>query len=224
MILEAVLFLIIAQISYRLVTLQGGQFFITLASEFGASPVTHDDRLEKMEQVAKRYYEEKKFLAAEKAYLKVLKLDHRNLTAYSRLGFIYTQMGNVADAIECFKIVIEQKPSAAAYHNLAMAYFKEREFKKSAQNLEKAIELEPTQTRLINLARIYRITGSFEDQVKVLERAHRAESDNVSIMQLLAEAHLHNKNDSEARTMFRKILKIDPNNTRARQALGRDES
>lgn len=224
MIFEVILFSIIVQVSYRLITLQGGQFFITLASEFGTSPITHDDRLEKMEEVAKRYYEEKKFLAAEKAYLKVLKLDHRNLTAYSRLGFIYTQMGNTSDAIECFKIVIEQKPSAAAYHNLAMAYFKEREFKKSAENLAKAIEIEPTQARLINLARIYRITGDFDLQVKVLKQALHAEPDNISIMQLLAEAHLHNKDDAEAKVMFRKILKINPDNSRALQALGRDDS
>lgn len=216
--------MIVIHLTYRLVTLQGGQFFISLASEFGASPITHDDRLEKMEKIAKRYYDEKKLLAAEKAYLKVLKLDHRNLTAYSRLGFIYTQMGNVADAIECFLIIIEQKPSAAAYHNLAMAYFKEREFKKSAQNLEKAIELVPTQTRLINLARIYRIIGYFDDQVRILKQAHAAEPDSISILQLIAEAHLHNKNENEAKATFRKILKIDPSNIRARQALGREES
>lgn len=220
MILEIVLFIIFTQLTYRLVTLQGGNFFAVLASDFGSSPITHDERLEKLEEVAKRYYEEKKFLAAEKAYLKVLKLDHRNLTAYSRLGFIYTQMGNSADAIECFKIVIEQKPSAAAYHNLAMAYFKEREFKNSAQNLEKALEIEPTQVRLINLARIYRITGNFTRQVEVLERAVQADPENISVLLLLADAHLHHKDEKRAKVVFRKILKLDPDNQRARQALG----
>jgi tetratricopeptide (TPR) repeat protein len=221
MIFEIVLFLIIIQLTYRLVTLQGGQFFVNLASDFGSSPVTHDERLERLEDVARRYYEEKKFLAAEKAYLKVLKLDHRNLTAYSRLGFIYTQMGNAADAIECFNIVIEHKPSAAAYHNLAMAYFKEREFKKSAENLEKALEIEPTQVRLINLARIYRIIGDYTRQVQILERASQAEPDNVSVLLLLAESHLHNKDEAQAKATFRKILKVDPNNSRARQALNK---
>lgn len=221
MILEFLLFILIIQITYRLATMQGGRFFVFLANEFGESPLTHDDRLEKLEEIARRYYEEKKFLAAEKAYLKVLKLDHRNITAYSRLGFIYTQMSNPADAIECFKIVIEQKPSAAAYHNLAMAYFKEREFAKSAENLEKALEIEPTQGRLINLARIYRITSKFDKQVEVLEKALENEPANVSILQLLAEAHLHNKDEAAAKVIFRKIIQIDPNNVRARQALGK---
>ncbi len=221
MVLELILFFIIAGATHRLVDQRGGRYFAVLASEFGNSPITHDDRLEKLEEIAKRYYGEKKFLAAEKAYLKVLKLDHRNLTAYSRLGFIYTQMGNIPDAIECFKIVIEQKPSAAAYHNLAMAYFKEREFTKSAENLEKAIEIESTSARLVNLARIYRIIGQFDKQIGVLQKVLADEPDNISILQLLAEAYLHNKDESQAKVVFRKILKSDPENMRARQALSK---
>lgn len=182
-------------------------------------PISHDTRLESLLDIASRYYAEKNYLAAEKAYLKVLKVDHKNSLAYSRLGFIYSHFGQVEDAIECFQIVADNYPNAASYYNLAMMLFKNRKFKRSARALERSIELEETPARLIALARIYRVTGQYEQQIKTLERALELEADNVSIMQLLAEAFIHEGDSKKANNMFRHILKIEPNNLRARQAL-----
>src|SRR5258708_6928503 len=66
---------------------------------------------------ADRLYKERKFLAAEKGYLEVLKFDHRSVAAYSRLGMIYSALNNHADAIECLQIACQVEPTAAHYHN-----------------------------------------------------------------------------------------------------------
>jgi tetratricopeptide (TPR) repeat protein len=186
---------------------------------FAVLPMSHDTRLETLLDIAGRYYVEKNYLAAEKAYLKVLKVDHKNSLAYSRLGFIYSHFGQVEDAIECFQIVADTYPNAASYYNLAMMLFKNHRFKRSAAALEKSIEMEETTNRLIALARVYRVTNDFDRQLKVLQKALEREPENVSIMQLLAEAYLHEHHEKEAKAVFQKIIKIEPNNSRARQAL-----
>jgi cytochrome c-type biogenesis protein CcmH/NrfG len=61
--------------------------------------------------------------------------------------------------------------------------------------------------------------GSYDKQIRTLKRSLELEPDGVSIMQLLAEAYIHEGMKKEAEKMFRDILKIDPNNLRAKQAL-----
>lgn len=219
MILEVVLFAVFVGLTYVAVVYRKNILANAIISSVSANAPSQDTKLEALLEVAGRYYSEHNYLAAEKAYLKVLKLDHKNSLAYSRLGFIYSQLGNVADAIECFKIVAESYPNAASYHNLSMMYFKTREFDKSATALEKSVSMEPTTNRLITLARIYRVMNKFEAQIETLGKASELEPENVSIMQLLAEAYLHAKDDKSARILFRKILKLEPNNMRARQAV-----
>lgn len=182
-------------------------------------PISHDTRLESLLEIAGRYYAEKNYLAAEKAYLKVLKVDHKNSLAYSRLGFIYSHFGQVDDAIECFQIVADTYPNAASYYNLAMMLFKNHKFNRAARALEKSVDLEETPPRLVALARVYRITGQYDQQIKTLERALVLEPQDVSVMQLLAEAFIHEGDSKKANNIFKDILKIEPNNIRARQAL-----
>ena len=125
----------------------------------------------------------------------------------------------MTDAIECFQIVADTYPNAASYYNLSMMLFKNRRFKRSAQALEKSVELEETPSRLIALARIYRVTGQYDKQISTLKRAVQVDENNISIIQLLAEAYLHENQELEAKKQFRRILKLDPKNPRARQAI-----
>lgn len=219
MIFETIIFIALFILTFLLLSKYKIKFVESVVDNLAVLPVSHDTRLEGLLEVAGRYYAEKNYLAAEKAYLKVLKVDHKNSLAYSRLGFIYSHFGQVDDAIECFQIVADNYPNAASYYNLAMMLFKNRRFKKSATALEKSIDMEETPARLVALARIYRVMGSYDKQIKTLKRALELDKDNVSIMQLLAETYIHENMKKEAEHAFRQILKIDPNNLRAKQAL-----
>ncbi|MEI6169458.1 MAG: tetratricopeptide repeat protein [Candidatus Saccharibacteria bacterium] len=219
MILEVIVFVSLFVITFLLLSRYKIGFVERIVDNLAVLPVSHDSRLERLLEMAGRYYSEKNYLAAEKAYLKVLKVDHKNSLAYSRLGFIYSHFGQVNDAIECFQVVADNYPNAASYYNLAMMLFKNRRFKRSAQALEKSIGMEETPARLVALARVYRVMGSYDKQIKILLRAIELEPGSVSIMQLLAEAYIHEDMKKEAEGMFRQILKIDANNLRAKQAL-----
>ncbi len=73
--------------------------------------------------------------------------------------------------------------------------------------------------RLVSLARIYRILNKFDLQIATLKKAYQNDPKNVEIMQLLAEAYLHEKDEKSAVLLWRRILKVDPHNLRARSAL-----
>lgn len=219
MIIEFIIFICLFILTFLLLSRYKVRFIDVVVENLAILPVSHDTRLDSLLDIASRYYAEKNYLAAEKAYLKVLKVDHKNSLAYSRLGFIYSHFGQIEDAIECFQIVADTYPNAASYYNLAMMLFKNRKFKHSAQALEKSISLEETTARLVALARVYRVMGQYNLQIKTLVKALEAEPKSVSIMQLLAEAYIHEGDDKQAKSMFHKIIKVDPNNLRANQAL-----
>lgn len=219
MIFEVIIFLGFFILTFLLLSKYKIGLVESVVESLAILPVSHDSRLESLLEIASRYYAEKNYLASEKAYLKVLKVDHKNSLAYSRLGFIYSHFGQIDDAIDCFQIVADNYPNSASYYNLAMMLFKNRRFKRSAAALEKSIDMEETPARLVTLARIYRVIGSYDKQIKALGRALELEPAGTSIMLLLAEAHLHENQPSQAATMFKAILKIEPGNVRAKQAL-----
>lgn len=219
MILETILIIFICAVTLGAIVYKKNSLASFLVNNLSATPPSQDVALDTLLDVAGRYYAEKNYLSAEKAYLKVLRVDHKNSLAYSRLGFIYSHLGNTEDAIECFKIVADTYPNAASYHNLAMMYFKNRDFEQSAEALEKSLSMEMHFSRLINLARIYRAMNKFDKQIATLKNAHQLEPENIEAMQLLAEAYLHQKDEKSARVLFRKIIKIDPQNIRAKAGL-----
>lgn len=219
MIFEVIIFVVLFVLTFLLLSKYKIGFMEKIVDNLAILPVSHDARLDSLLEMAGRYYAEKNFLAAEKAYLKVLKVDHKNSLAYSRLGFIYSHFGQIDDAIECFQIVADNYPNAASYYNLSMMLFKSRKFKRSAKALEKSVEMEETSARLVALARVYRVMGSYEKQIKILKRALELEPESVSIMQLLAESYIHEGMKNEAEKTFKQILKIDHKNLRAKQAL-----
>ena len=144
-------------------------------------------RLTQLSEYADRLFSEKKWLAAEKAYLSVLKLDHKNVTAYSHLGIIYSTQKNLPDAIECFTIATRLKPSGTTYQNLALAFYDNHNYIKSIATFKKAIMFEPTSARYVGLSRAQTKLGATNEAVSALESAVKLDpSDRTK--QLLAEA------------------------------------
>jgi tetratricopeptide (TPR) repeat protein len=120
---------------------------------------------------ADRLFTEKRWLAAEKAYVTVLKLDHKNLTAYSHLGIIYSTQKNLPDAIECFQIAVRLRPSAATHQNLATAYYENKNYIKSISAYEKSIMFEASASRYIGLSKAYKKVGNSDRVIASLEQA-----------------------------------------------------
>ena len=161
--------------------------------ETGAAPATlapprNSPRLTQMTTYADRLFSEKKWLAAEKAYLGVLKVDHKNVTAYSHLGIIYSTQKNMPDAIECFEIAARLHPSGTTLQNLGLAFFDNRNYIKSIAAFEKAIMFEPTAQRYVGLSKSHSKLHNTPQVILALEKA--AELDPTQrILQMLAEAY-----------------------------------
>lgn len=135
------------------------------------APKRTDPRLAQLTTYADRLYSERRWLAAEKAYLSVLKLDHKNSTAYTHLGVIYSTQKNLADAIECFSIAARLRPSGGTLQNLALAFFENRNYIKSIATYEKAIMFEPTAQRYVGLGKAHLKLSNLAAAAQAYEQA-----------------------------------------------------
>lgn len=184
-----------------------------------AATQTDESRLSRALEIADKYYQTRDLMAAEKAYLRVLKIEHRNYIAYYRLGLVYSYLNNNSDALECFEIASQIRPTATVLHNFGMTLFKYRNYTKAAEVLEKANQKHASSSRHITLARIYRITNENDKQLEHLLKASELEKNNPDILLLLADCYLHMGRSEESTKVFKKLLRLDPNNQRARAAL-----
>jgi tetratricopeptide (TPR) repeat protein len=163
------------------------QLILTKSSSAATfDPNQPSPRLAQLSDYADRLYTERKWLAAEKAYLNVLKLDHKNVTAYSHLGVIYSTQKNLADAIECFQIATRLRPSGATFQNLGLAFYDNRNYVKSVAAYEKAIMLEATASRYVGLSKAYRKLTNYPAAISALEKAIQLDP-SPKLNQLLAE-------------------------------------
>jgi tetratricopeptide (TPR) repeat protein len=172
------------------------------------APHQPSPRMVQMATYADRLYAEKKWLAAEKAYLGLLKLDHKNVTAYSHLGIIYSTQKNMADAIECFQIAVRLRPSGVTYQNLALSYFDNHNYIKSIAAFEKAIMFEPTAQRYMGLGKSQRKLHNLPQTIAALEKAAELEPSR-RILQLLAEVYSEAERKDEAVATQRRILELE---------------
>ncbi len=172
------------------------------------APKRVSPQLTQLTSYADRLYGEKKWLAAEKAYLNVLKLDHKNVTAYSHLGVIYSAQGNGADAIECFQIAAQLSPGAPTHQNLGSAYYENHSYAKAIAAFERAIMFEPSASRYLALARAYQKSQNTTAALAALERAAALEPSRRTL-HALAIAYEEAGRAADARTARGKLHDIE---------------
>lgn len=175
-------------------------------------------RLQQVLDYANRLYSERKFLAAEKGYLELLKLDHKHVLAYTRLGMIYSKQKNYDDAIECFQLAAQFQPNGSSFHNLGLAYFENRNYVKAIAAFEKAIMFEPSAIRYISLAKAYQKVSNQSKTLETLEKAIDLEPSKANLW-LLADAYKNSRKSAQAKAIYQRILKLDPEDPKAKRAL-----
>lgn len=191
----------------------------TTAPQPAFVPKKVSPQLAQLTDYANRLFTEKKWLAAEKAYLNILKLDHKHLTAYTHLGVIYSAQRNLSDAIECFEMAARLRPGGNSLQNLGLAYLENRNYMKSVAAFEKAIMLEPTAPRYVGLSRAYRKLSNLPEAVKSLEKAVERDASKRNLHQL-AEAYDDSKQTAQAQATWRRLHELDPGNVLAAGKVG----
>lgn len=178
---ELVAFSLLALLTWRIIRSSYNQFAHYLNAGMDNEAITHESQLERLLAAAGRYYDERKWVAAEKAYLKVLKLDHKNMQAYRRLGMVYSHLHNYEEAAECFELVVKANNTAPDWQNLATVLYHEKRYEQAIAAMERANNLSVSTSRLLALARLYDVTGQPDRVKEVLKQAHKLDPDSVAV-------------------------------------------
>jgi tetratricopeptide (TPR) repeat protein len=172
------------------------------------APKRANPQLVQLTAYADRLYAERKWRDAEKSYLSLLKLDHKNVTAYAHLGIIYSTQKNMPDAIECFTIAARLRPSGSSLQNLALAFYDNHNYIKSIATYEKAIMFEPHAQRYTGLGKAHAKLHNLPAAISAYEQAVELDPTKRSL-QRLAKAYEEADRAKEAATTYRRILELD---------------
>ena len=138
---------------------------------------------------AEKYVQQGKMQNAIAEYEKVLKADPKDLTVTNTVGDLYSRLGEVDKATECFK-------------NVGDAYANQGFTVKAIAMYKKISKLKPSLESVLKLAELYTQQGLFNDA--------RAQYLHV------AEEFLKSGELENAVRIFQKILEMDPENTSMR--------
>ena len=141
---------------------------------------------------AEKYVQQGKMQNAISEYEKVLKADPKDLTVTNTVGDLYSRLGEVDKATECFKSVGD------AYANQGFTV-------KAIAMYKKISKLKPSLESVLKLAELYTQQGLFNDA-----RAQYLQ---------VAEEFLKSGELENAVRIFQKILEMDPDNTAMRLRL-----
>ena len=115
---------------------------------------TPEERKKKIGQMfflAKELIEKQQFDEAEKKFVEIISLDHRNVDAYRELGHLYVQKKDYDYAIETLRHVLKLKPRDVEIMIDLGTLLKNRgENKKALRFFKKAVELEPTKPKSLD--------------------------------------------------------------------------
>ncbi len=169
---------------------------------------------------AQRLFDEHKYLSAEKAFLSVLKLDHKNVTAYTHLGKIYVALKNYPEAIECFQSAAQLSPDAHIYFVIGSTYYENKNYVKAIGAFEKSLMFEHAAGRYVGLSRAYYRLANIKKAITAMQKAVEIDPDEKNL-ELLGELYLLNHDVPAAREMFESVLKLNPQNPQAKKSMSR---
>jgi tetratricopeptide (TPR) repeat protein len=133
------------------------------------------------------------------------------------------QQGDAATAIEKYRAMIRAAPHlAAAYNNLGMLYFNQRDYAQAAQVLERGLRVNPnmpTASTLLGLS--YFELGDNQKAEPLLERAARANPSDGNVQLSLAHVLLSLDRNDEATRCLSQYLKTNPKDQQAWYLLGK---
>lgn len=150
---------------------------------------------------------EQKLRVAEKSLLSILRLDHKNASAYNRLGVLYAKQKNYDDALECFEIASSLTPTLGSLYNLGLVQYEKEMFQEAANSFERVIDLEPTPQRYVAFAKAQLKLGNFKKVATALEHAAEA-AKSAKLYELLAQTYEKMKDHKHAEEAWRQAAII----------------
>lgn len=146
--------------------------------------------------------------SAERALLKILKYDHKNVSAYNQLGMIYVRTQQLDNAIACFDIASSLAPSVSSLYNLGLVQYQSGNYEAASRSLERVVDLEPTTKRRLVFAKILQKQGKHKRVIDVLESLIEDDSSERNL-RYLAEAYENNKQPQKAEAIYAQIATLE---------------
>jgi tetratricopeptide (TPR) repeat protein len=166
-----------------------------------------EKRVQVLYQEAARAEKQGSIDQAIRDYRAIVSLNPRLAPAYSNLGRLYWQKGDLTDAIATLKHACELNPRLEAPDAMmGFCYYQMRNFTAAQQELSNALRLNPTDRNVkLFLARSLVATGDFERAKSLLEQLQKEDPKNLQVLFSLGMVYA-----KLAKSNLMAIEKIDP--------------
>ncbi|HEV7220155.1 MAG: tetratricopeptide repeat protein [Terriglobales bacterium] len=164
---------------------------------------------QKVLSAAEKFVQQGKLPNAIAEYEKVLKADPKDLTVMNTVGDLYSRLGNIDKAVDCFKSVGDAYASQGFTVKAIAMYKKLSKIKHSFEGVLRLAELY-TQQGLFNDARAQYLqvaeeflrSGELEQAVRIFQKTLEMDPDNVVMRSKLAEVYVRLGKKAEAWQIF----------------------
>ncbi|MBW2063438.1 MAG: tetratricopeptide repeat protein [Deltaproteobacteria bacterium] len=136
------------------------------------------------------------------------------LPIYKTLGYLYTEKGEIAKAIENYLKALEMdKKDPNLYYNLSYLYEKAGRGERADFFLAKAVRIRPDDVDgMLKLAGRLIRKGRYREAKKYLSRVLKKRPDSVEALLLKLKIAERQKDKKTQKQVYRKILALDPKN------------
>lgn len=184
--------------------------------------VDRNEEKQRLLDEAEVFLKNNKLKEAEDCYIKILKIDEKDIPTYKGLGQIYLKRKNYKYALEIFQTLVELSPNEAANHcNLGMCYFKKKNFKKALESYEKTIALEEKPSYYKNLALSLDRLKRYEKAAETLEKSLKLYGEDEDIIMLMIRIITRIKDKKKTKKFASFLLGLDPENAVLKRELFR---
>ena len=158
---------------------------------------------------------------AEKAFESALALAPTHFQALHDFGILHAQKGNWPKAEEYFQKAMDARPnSAEAHYSLGLVHAQQKQYQQAEKYFETAVSLRAEYGEaLADLAGVYLQTRRVQQALPLLERARKANPKLAQAYVNEARAHLALGDKRKAVETLRALLRVDPQNAMAAEAL-----
>ena len=159
--------------------------------------------------LAKRLEEENKIHDATLVYERLLKIDPENTQFRLNVAELYKSMGSIDQAVERFNDVVENK-------------IRHKAFIEAGEILNRIKTLKADHPRTLgNILGLLKAENRNEEALDLTNEILQKDKNNLRALNFLANVHYENNEFNEAKSIFSRIVSVQPDEVEARFKLGR---
>jgi tetratricopeptide (TPR) repeat protein len=175
--------------------------------------VSQEKKIENIFKEAQDLIDKEDFANAEKKYIEIIGLDHRNINAYRGLGDLYIAQKNYADAKQTFEHILKlNQLDDEAYASLGKIAEETGDLKEAKDDFLKSIGIKNVAVHYFELAEVCLKMENYEEAMVNLEKALEFEPNNPKYIDLLLTISIILKDSGRAFSLLRKLKEVNPEN------------